>query len=166
MKNTPAKTVWFVLQLLFFLIVPCVLVWCQYASAEAVTVRYKISVTGIALMLFIFLISKHFWLTPFLKKLESKLAQIEVAQLTATEPEAIESLKRKYRQLSLFQLIIRLVMPILLLLLVLSTIKVVEAGVVKLFGVLSLCAVSFALGVVCRVFEIYAVRLEHEEKKK
>ena len=53
-------------------------------------------------------------------------------------------------------------MPILVLILFLLTIKVVEAGAIKMYNVLLLCTISIGIGVVFRALEIYAVKCEHE----
>lgn len=158
------KKVYFVLQLLFFLVVPCVLIWVQYADGAGL--KYKIPMTAVILMIFVFLFAKKVWLNPWLEKQEQKLIQIETLQLTAVEPPVIASLKREYRMRSMIQLVFRMVVPVLLVVLVLLTIKAVETGLVKLFGALMLCTVSFAFGIGCKVAEIYSVRLEHEPKKE
>lgn len=159
-----SNKIYFLLQLMFFLVVPCVLIWLQYSDGAGV--KYKIPMTAILLFIFVFLFAKRVWLNPWLKKVSDKLGQIETLQLATTDQTAVQSLKRQFRSLSLIQLFFNAVVPILLLGLVIVTIKAVETGIVKLFGALMLCAVSFAVGLVFKVLEIYSVKMEHEQKKE
>ena len=149
---------------MFFLVVPCALIWLQYSDGAGV--KYKIPMTASLLFIFVFLFAKRVWLNPWLKKVSDKLGQIETLQLATTDQTAVQSLKRQFRSLSLIQLFFNAVVPILLLGLVIVTIKAVETGIVKLFGALILCAVSFAVGLVFKVLEIYSVKMEHEQKKE
>lgn len=159
-----SNKIYFLLQLMFFLVVPCALIWLQYSDGAGV--KYKIPMTAILLFIFVFLFAKRVWLNPWLKKVSDKLGQIETLQLATTDQTAVQSLKKQFRSLSLIQLFFNAVVPILLLGLVIVTIKAVETGIVKLFGALMLCAVSFAVGLVFKVLEIYSVKMEHEQKKE
>jgi len=163
MKWSRKTYLFFTLQLICFLVVPCVLIWLQYGGAELST-KYRLSVTSIMLFALVFLIAKKILLNPWLKKIDSQLGQIEVQQLAAVEPEAVISLKKRFRRLSLFQLFFNAVMPVLLLILAVMTIKVVEAGLIKLYGVLMFSAISIGAGVLFKVGEIYSVKCEHEGK--
>lgn len=156
-----SNKIFFFLQLMFFLVVPCALIWLQYSDGAGV--KYKVPMTAIVLMIFVFLFAKKVWLNPWLKKLSDKLSQIETLQLATTEQTAVMSLKKQYRTISLIELFFNAVIPVLILVLFLLTIKAVETGIVKLFGALMFCAISFAVGIVCKVLEIYSVKMEHEQ---
>ena len=161
MKKTIKSRLFFVGELLFFLVLPCVLIWLQYGRVDVAW--YKISVTGIVLLLLIFLLAKRLFLTPLINKINQQAAQVEMQQLSVTEPAAIESNKRKFRTLSMWQLFFNSIVPLAVFALALATLKAVEAGAIKMFGVMIICAVSMLLGVLCRIGEIYALRCEHEE---
>jgi hypothetical protein len=162
MKWTKKTWLFFALQLIFILIVPCVLVWMQYGGAELST-KYRVSVTSIMLFALIFLIAKRLIFTPWLKKINGQLAQIEVDHLTVTAPEAIASLKKRYRALAVFQLLTNAIMPLLVLVMAILTVKVVQDGLIKLYGVLMFSTISTAVGVLCKLGEVYSVRCEHEK---
>lgn len=160
MKKTLKSSIFFLFQIVFFLIVPCVLIWIQYGQTDVLW--YRLSITGIVLLFIVFLVFKKVVLKPFLAKINAQVAQIEVMQSAEVNPVAIESLKNKFRRLSVFQLIFNAIMPVLVLVLFLMTIKVVEAGAIKMYNVLLLCIISIGIGIVFRILEIYALKCEHE----
>ena len=160
MKKTFKSTMYLIFQILFFLVAPCVLIWMQYGD---VSVKwYKVSMSGIVLLFIIFMIFKRIFLKPYLLKINSQVGQIEINQVSETNNIAIVSLKKRFRRLSVIQLMFNAIMPILVLILFLLTIKVVEAGAIKMYNVLLLCTISIGIGVVFRALEIYAVKCEHE----
>ena len=159
MKHTKSSFIFFILQIVCFLIVPVIFIWLQTGGLAK---GYKFSVTAIISLVIVFLMFKKLMLNAWLKKIDSKVTQIEVNQLSATDASVIESLKKKYRLYSMIQLIINVIVPIACLVLFILTIKVVEAGLIKLYGCLSFSAVSMAIGVIFKVAEIYTVRCEHE----
>lgn len=160
MKKTKKAWVFFILHLFFLLAVPCFLVWQQYGD---LTTKYKISVTAIMLTILIFCIFKKIVLNKWIKTLDIKLANIETNALSITDKTAIESNKKAWRSMSLLSLIISLIVPILVFVLAITTIKVVEQGLIKLYGCLMFILISMAIGILFKVLEIYAVKLPHEE---
>lgn len=161
MKKTVKSRLFFIGELLFFLVVPCVLIWVQYGKVEVTW--YKLSITGIALILLIFSVAKKLFLNPIIQKTTAQVTQIEAQQLSVTDPLAIASNKKKFRSLSMWQLFFNMIVPILVFAAMFITLKVVEAGAIKMFGVLVFCAISMGLGILCRIGEIYNVRCEHEK---
>lgn len=159
------KKIFFVLQLLFFLVVPCVLIWTQYSTAGKVAAWYKLSLTGIIALVFLFLIAKKLWLDGLLEKCRQKISNIEVQLLAAEGENAIQALKKAYRNLQLIDLFARAVVPILAFVAALFVISAVQEGAVKLFGALALSGVSMICGIVCKVCEIYTAKPEHEAQK-
>ncbi len=160
MKRTTKSWVFFALQLVFMLVAPCVMIWVQYGDLSQ---RYKISVTAILLILMIFLIFKKIVLNKYLKSLDGKILNIETNSLSITDKTAIESNKKAWRTYSVVQVLFNTIVPLLLLVLAVITIKTVEQGLIKLYGCLMFCAISIAIGVVFRIAEIYSMRLPHEE---
>lgn len=159
MKRTIKAWIFFVLQLIFMLVIPCIMVWLQYGE---LTEKYKISVTAILLSILIFLTFKKIILNKWLKTLEMKLANIETNALTITDSVAIESNKKAWRKYSVFQLFFSAIIPLLLFVLAVLTIKTVEQGLIKLYGCLMFCLMSISVGVLCRVLEIFTTKLTHE----
>lgn len=160
MKKTKTSRLFFVLQLVFMLIVPCVIIWLQYGDAGQ---KYKISLSAVILLIFVFMVFKRLIFSPYLKKAGNQLSQIEIDQLQATEQRAINSLKKRYRKLSIVELLFNMIVPVLVFVLFLMTINAVQAQIIKLYGALVFCGISIGVGVLCRVGEIYALRCEHEE---
>jgi hypothetical protein len=160
MKRTKKAWAFFALQMIFFLIAPCVMVWMQYGD---LTEKYKISVTAIMLSILIFWVFKKIVLNKWLKTLETKLANIETNALSITDTTAIESNKKAWRNYSICQLLFSSIIPLLLFILAVLTIKTVEQGLIKLYGCLMFCLISVAIGVLFRIAEIFATKLTHEK---
>lgn len=159
MKHTKSSTAFFIGQLLCFLIIPAVLVWLQSGGLAK---SYKFSISGIIALVIVFVMFKKLMLDAWLKKIDSKVTQIEVNQLSITDLTAIASLKRKWRIYSMIQLFINAIIPLACLVLFLMTIKVVEAGLIKLYGCLLGTVISMFIGVIFKIAEIYSVKTEHE----
>jgi len=159
MKNTAKSWLFIGLQFLFFLIIPCVFIWLQSGGLAK---GYKFSVSAIIALIIVFVLFKKIMLNSWLKKIDVKVTQIEVNQLSVTDQIAIQSLKKKWRTYSMIQLIINAVIPLACLALFILTIKTVEQGLIKLYGCLMFSAVSMAIGVIFKACEIYSVKTEHE----
>lgn len=159
MKRTKLTWTYFILQIVFMLIVPCVFIWVQYGDLAT---KYKVSVSAILLLVVVFLVFKRVFLAKYLKTLETKIANIETNALSITDENAIKSNKKAWRFYSVIQLITSAVVPILLFIFGIETIKVVEDGLIKLYGCLMCCLLSVCVGVLFRVAEIYSMRLTHE----
>ena len=91
-----------------------------------------------------------------------KIANIEVNALTITDKVAIESNKKAWQKYSISQLIFSSIIPMLIFLLAIVTVKTVEQGLIELYGCLMFCLMSISLGIVFKVAEIYATKLTHE----
>lgn len=159
MKRTSKTWLFFVLQLVFMLIAPCVFVWLQYGD---LTSGYKVSVTAILLMILIFWAFKRIFLNKWLKTFEQKIINIETNALTITDKTAIESNKKAWRFYSLVQLLFNSIVPLLIFILAILTIKTVEQGLIKLFGCLMFCLISVGIGILFRIAEIWSMKLTHE----
>lgn len=160
MRRTTKAWVFFVLQIVFMLIVPCVLVWVQYGDLAK---GYKVSVTAILLTILIFWVFKKILLNKWIKTLDTKIINIEANSLSITEQSAIATNKKAWRFCSMMQLLFSVIIPLLIMILAVLTIKTVEKGLIKLYGCLIFCLISVFLGIVFRVCEIYAMRLTHEK---
>lgn len=161
MKRTAKSWVLFAIQLIFMIVVPCVFIWVQYGD---LTGSYKVSVTAILLTILVFLVFKKIFIDKWLKTIDQKKANIETNALSVTDEASIKTNKKAWRNYAIVQLAISSVVPILVLVLATITIKTVEEGLIKLFGVLVFSLISIASGVVFRVGEIYSMKLPHEKK--
>ena len=159
MKKTKKSWLFFSLQLVFMLLAPILLIWLQYGDLEGV---YKVSMTGILCTILIFWVVKKIMLDKFVKGLSQKIVNIETNSLSITEKTAIETNKKAWRTYTLLQLLINSIIPLLLLVFALVTIKTLEQGLIKLFGCMMFCTISVGIGVIFKVAEIYSVKLTHE----
>ena len=159
MKRNGKSWTFFALQLLFMLVVPCVFIWLQYGE---LTVKYKISVTAIILVLLVFVTFKKIFINNWLKKIDAKIIGIETNALSVTDQNAIKTMKKTWRTCSILQTLFSAIIPLLVFVLAVITIKVVEAGLIKLFGCLMFCLISIVIGVIFRIAEIYAMKTAHE----
>ena len=159
MKRNGKSWTFFALQLLFMLVAPCVFIWLQYGE---LTTKYKISVTAIMLVLLVFLTFKKIFINNWLKKLDAKIIGIETNALSVTNQEAIKTMKKTWRACSVLQTLVSAIIPLLIFVLAVITIKVVEDGLIKLFGCLMFCLISIFIGVIFRLAEIYAMKTAHE----
>ena len=159
MKRNGKSWTFFALQLLFMLVVPCVFIWLQYGE---LTVKYKISVTAIILVLLVFVTFKKIFINNWLKKIDAKIIGIETNALSVIDQNAIKTMKRTWRTCSILQTLFSAIIPLLVFVLAVITIKVVEAGLIKLFGCLMFCLISIVIGVIFRIAEIYSMKTAHE----
>ena len=162
MKRTGKSWTFFVLQMLFMLVAPCVFIWVQYGE---LTTKYKISVTAIMLVLLVFITFKKIFINNWLKKLDAKIIGIETNALSVTNQEAIKTMKKTWRACSVLQTLVSAIIPLLIFVLAVITIKVVEAGLIKLFGCLMFCLISIVIGLIFRIAEIYSMKSAHETKE-
>lgn len=159
MKRSAKSWVFFALQILFMLVVPCVFIWLQSGSLES---GYKVSVTAIMLTILIFWVFKKVFLNKWLNSFDQKIINIETNALTITDKSAIETNKKAWRSYSVIQLAFNVIIPLLIFILAIITIKVVEQGLIKLFGCLIFCLVSIIIGFIFRIAEIYSIKFSHE----
>ena len=159
MKRSAKSWVFFALQILFMLVVPCVFIWLQSGSLES---GYKVSVTAIMLTILIFWVFKKVFLNKWLNSFDQKIINIETNALTITDKNAIETNKKAWRSYSVIQLAFNVIIPLLIFILAIITIKVVEQGLIKLFGCLIFCLVSIIIGFIFRIAEIYSIKFSHE----
>lgn len=160
MKRTGKAWIFFVLEIIFILVIPCVLVWLQYGDLAK---GYKVSVTAIMLTMLIFWVFKKIILNKWLKTLDSKIVTIEANSLSITEENAIATTKKAWKNYSIMQLLFNSIIPLLIMALSVLTIKTVESGLIKLYGCLMFCLVSIFVGVIFRICEICSMRLPHEK---
>lgn len=163
MKKTKKSVLFFILQIVFSLIVPVILIWVQYGD---LAMKYKLSITVLMLLILVFLLFKKAVLNKWIKTIDEKVSHIEANALSITEEKAIETNKKAWRKYSILQSIVNYILPILIFIIAVLTIKKVEEGVIKLYGVLILSMASFILGMIFRWAEIYSMRLPHEKVKE
>ena len=160
MKRTKQTWLFFILEIVFMLVAPCIFIWVQNGGLAT---GYKISVTSIILLLIVFVIFKKIFIDKWLVSIEQKKTNIETNALSITDKKAILTNKKSWRLYSVVSLFTSCFIPLLAMLLGVITIKVVEQGLIKLFGCLVFCLISIAIGVLFKFAEIYSMKLAHEE---
>lgn len=161
MKKTKISWLFFILQMFFVVALPCIFIWLQFGGIVAT--GYKISITTLLLLLLIFLTFKKIFLSKWLKAIDQKLVNIETNALSITDETGIAQNKRAWRNYSLVQLFFSSIIPILLFIVAILTIKNVEKGIIELYGCLMFCVISIATGLAFKVLEIYSVKLANEK---
>lgn len=159
MKRTGKSWLFFAFQIIFMLVAPCLFIWLQSGS---LTSGYKVSVTAIMVTILIFWIFKKVFLNKWLSSFDQKIINIETNALSLTDENAIKTNKKAWRDFSIIQLAFNMVIPLLVFILSIVTIKVVEQGLIKLFGCLIFCLMSVVIGVIFRIAEIYSIKFSHE----
>lgn len=162
MKKTNLSWVCLVLELFFLFVIPCGFIWAQYGDLAK---GYKISATAIILTACLFAFFKRIFLDGYLKKIEAKIANIETNALTITDETAIAANKKEWQTLSLIQLLSNAIVPVLLAVFAVQTIKVVETGLIKLYGCLMCASISVVIGLVFKIIEVFSYQLKHEKGK-
>lgn len=163
MKKNKKAIIFVLLEMIFMMLVPVVLLWTEYGDSM-VGLKYKISISGIVFLLIFFFLSKRFWLDDSLKRLNAKITELETLGLTVTDQTAIMSMKQRYRQYRLIDLFVKLLIPAAVLVLILMCVKALEEQAIKLFNVFMSSTVSFAVGIVFKIVEIYSMKFEHEQE--
>ena len=167
MKTTKWQVLFFICQMICMFFVPVLLLWLEYGdSAYIIVTDYKLSVTGVAFVLFFFVLSKRFWLNDILQKMQLKIANIETDALSMTDPNVIRKSKRKYLLFRYIDLAFKLIIPAVILVGLLFVIHALEQQVIKMFAVMFWSTLSFVAGVIFKVLEIKSTRFVHEGEKK
>jgi len=166
MKKTKWQAVFIVCQFICTFVVPVLCSWLEYGSNAFVSVKYKISITGIIFVLLFFSLSKRFWLNDSLKKLQAKIANIETDALSMTDQQAIATAKKVYKRYRYIDLLFKLLMPLVLLVGLTIIVKALEEQALKMYGVFLWSTISFAVGILFKVIEIHCTKFVHEVKDK
>lgn len=166
MKKTKWQAVFIVCQFICMFIVPVLCLWLEYGSNAFISVKYKISITGIIFVLLFFSLSKRFWLNDSLKKLQTKIANIETDALSMTDQQAIATAKKVYKRYRYIDLLFKLLMPLVLLVGLTVIIKALEEQALKMYGVFLWSTISFAVGIGFKVLEIHFTKFAHEESNR
>ena len=138
MKRTLISWIFFLLSISCMLIVPCIFVWLQYGDLQG---GYKVSVTAILIIIGVYLTFKKIVLNKWVKALDLKIVNIETNALSITDTESIKANKSVWRWCSVARLVIDSIVPICIAVLAVLTIKVVEQGLIKLYGCLIFCLI-------------------------
>lgn len=163
MKMTKKRVVFFVLHLLFSAVVPIALVIARYSTIGNTNgaVGFKVSITGILLLIFVFWVIKKLFID---RKLESLKAQSNVmlADLkTKQDPAELAALEKELKSIKTIEAIFSSIIPLLYLAAGFVAFKALEAQLVKLSATLGYITVSFFIGLVFNVLYSREIRAKN-----
>ena len=149
------KIVFTVLEILFVAAVPAALIIWNYSTWGEGTTGFKISVTGILLLIVVFFVLKAVFLNRYLKRMSDRAAQHEADLKVETDGEKKENLRKALRTERSIEALLSYVMPLLAVAGLYVLALVLESAAVKLSGTFGLCAASMVIGF---VFGFFAAR--------
>lgn len=149
------KIVFTVLEILFVAAVPAALIIWNYSTWGEGTTGFKISVTGILLLIVVFFVLKAVFLNRYLKRMSDRAAQHEADLKVETDEEKKENLRKALRTERSIEALLSYVMPLLVVAGLYVLALVLESAAVKLSGTFGLCAASMVVGF---VFGFFAAR--------
>lgn len=143
---TKKKIAFTVLEVLFVAAVPAALIIWNYSTWGEGTTGFKISVSGILLLLVLFFVLKAVFLNRYLKRMSDRAAQHEADLKVETDGEKKENLRKALRTERSIEALLSYVMPLLAVAGLYVLALVLESAAVKLSGTLGLCAASMVIG--------------------
>ena len=161
MKMTKKRFVFFLLHIAFSALVPIVFIIVRYSTIGNTrgAVGFKISVTGILLLIFVFWIIKKLFIDRKLADLKAQ-SNVMLADLkTKQDPAELAALEKELKSIKTVEAIFSSVIPLLFIAVAIIAFKALEAQLVTLSATLSYIGVSYAVGIVFNVLysrEIHA----------
>lgn len=149
------KIVFTVLEILFVAAVPAALIIWNYSTWGEGTTGFKISVTGILLLIVVFFVLKAVFLNRYLKRMSDRAAQHEADLKVETDEKKKENLRKALRTERSIEALLSYVMPLLAVAGLYVLALVLESAAVRLSGTFGLCAASMVIGF---VFGFFAAR--------
>ena len=140
------KIVFTVLEILFVAAVPAALIIWNYSTWGEGTTGFKISVTGILLLIVVFFVLKAVFLNRYLKRMSDRAAQHEADLKVETDEEKKENLRKALRTERSIEALLSYVMPLLVVAGLYVLALVLESAAVRLSGTFGLCAASMVIG--------------------
>ena len=165
MSVTKKRVIFFLLHLLFSAVVPIVLVIVQYSSIGNTRgpLSFKIPITGILLLLFIFWTIKRIFIDKKLADLKMQ-SNVMLADLKTKQNAAeLKALEKEIRFIKTAEAVINSIIPLLFIGAAIIAFKALEAQLIKLSATLGFIAISCAVSV---VFNVLYAREIHAKKRK
>lgn len=164
MKVTKKKLAYLLLELVFLGGVPLALILSQYGQIQSE--RFKLGLTGILLVLLVFLILKKVVLRRYFENLRGQIVNFQSDLKTENDPGKIANIERELKHARTVETLFNAIMPFVFLVLMFCMCRALEAQLVKLSGVVGFIALSFAVGTVFSVLASREVVGKNKEKKK
>ena len=161
MKMTKKRLAFFLLHLLFSAVVPIVLVIVRYSTITntKAAVGFKISITGILLLIFVFWVIKKLIIDKKLTDLKAQ-GNIMLADLkTKQDPAELAAIEKELKKIKTTAALFGSIIPLLFIVAAVIAFKALEAQLVTLSATLGYIGISYAVGLVFNVLysrEIHA----------
>ena len=161
MKMTKKRLAFFLLHLLFSAVVPIVLVIVRYSTITntKAAIGFKISITGILLLIFVFCVIKKLIIDKKLTDLKAQ-GNIMLADLkTKQDPAELAAIEKELKKIKTTEALFGSIIPMLFIVAAVIAFKALEAQLVTLSATLGYIGISYAVGLVFNVLysrEIHA----------
>lgn len=146
---TKKKIIFTVLELLFIAIVPIVLVFIKFGEMGTGTAQttFKIGITGVMLVILVFIILKKTIIDKWLKGLSDQANNYITIIKTDTDEEKVNRAKSVLKSIKTIETIINAIIPVLIFIVALIACYALEQEIAKLYSCLGLIFVSYLVGV-------------------
>ena len=161
MKMTKKLLAFFLLHLMFSSVVPILLVIVRYSTITntKAAIGFKISITGILLLIFVFWVIKKLIIDKKLTDLKAQ-GNIMLADLkTKQDPAELAAIEKELKKIKTTEALFGSIIPLLFIVAAVIAFKALEAQLVTLSATLGYIGISYAVGLVFNVLysrEIHA----------
>lgn len=161
MKLTKKRIIFFILHLIFSAVIPIALVIVRYSTIAntGAAVGFKISITGILLLIFVFWVIKKLFIDRKLSDLKAQSNVMFADLKTKQDPAEIAALEKELKNIRTIEVIFSSLIPLLFIVAAIVAFKALEAQLVTLSATLGYIAISFFIGLVFNILysrEIHA----------
>ncbi len=164
MKLTKKRIIFFILHLIFSAVIPIALVIVRYSTIQntGAAVGFKISITGILLLIFVFWVVKKLFIDRKLADLKAQSNVMFADLKTKQDPAEIAALEKELKNIRTIEVIFNSLIPLIFIVAAIIAFKALEAQLVTLSATLGYIAISFFVGL---VFNILYSREIHAKNK-
>lgn len=162
MKITKKRIAFFVLHLLFSAVVPIALVIARYSTIgdTSSAVGFKVSITGVLLLIFVFWVVKKLFIDRKINALKEQ-GNIMLADLkTEQDPMRLSALEKEIKHVRTIEAIFNSIIPLLFIVAAIVAFKALEEQLIELSATLGYIGVSYLIGMVFNV--LYSREVHHK----
>lgn len=162
MKLTKKRVIFFILHCLFSAVVPIALVVVRYSTIgnTGQAVGFKLSITGILLLIFIFWVIKKLFIDRRLNDLKQQ-GNVMLAELkTKQDPAELAAIEKALKSIKTIEVIFSSIIPMLFIIAGIVAFKALEAQLIKLSATLGFIAVSYFIGLIFNI--LYSREIHHK----
>lgn len=162
MKLTKKRVAFFILHVIFSALVPIALVIARYSTIGNTreAVGFKVSVTGIMLLIFVFWVIKKLFIDKRLRDLNEQGNVMLAGLKTETDPAKLANIEKAIKSVRTVEAVFSSVIPLLFIAAGVIAFKALEAQLIKLSATLGFIAISYVIGTVFNV--LYAREVHHK----